>query len=58
MQSMYRFLEERNSALGVRISSENFSQYDRILVIPVYATEFLREMVNARIFKELRNDNK
>jgi uncharacterized protein len=37
MQSMYRFLEEKNSPWGLRLSLENFSAYDRIRVIPLYA---------------------
>ena len=37
MQSMNRFLEERNSAFGIRLSLENFTAYDRIRVVPLYA---------------------
>jgi uncharacterized protein len=36
-QSMYRFLEEKNAPWGLRLSLENFSAYDRIRVIPLYA---------------------
>jgi uncharacterized protein len=37
MQSIYRFLEEKNAPWGIRISLENFSAYDKIRVIPLYA---------------------
>jgi len=37
MQSMYRFLEEKKAPWGIRLSLENFSAYDRIRVIPLYA---------------------
>jgi uncharacterized protein len=37
MQSMYRFLEEKKAPWGIRLSLENFSVYDRIRVIPLYA---------------------
>ncbi|MDR3269653.1 MAG: AAA family ATPase [Tannerella sp.] len=38
MQSMFRFLEEKSSPYGVRISLENFATYDKIRVYPLYAT--------------------
>lgn len=37
MQSMYLFLEEKQVALGVRTSLENFSEYNQIQVYPLYA---------------------
>lgn len=37
MQSLYRFLEEKKSPWGLRLSLENFSAYDRIRVVPLYA---------------------
>jgi uncharacterized protein len=37
MQSMYRFLDEKNAPWGIRLSLENFTVYDRIRVIPLYA---------------------
>jgi len=37
MQSMYLFLKEKNSKMGIRTSLENFSIYDKIKVIPLYA---------------------
>jgi len=37
MQSLHIFLNERNLSTGVRISAENFSRYDKIQTIPLYA---------------------
>jgi len=37
MQSMWVFLEEKKSEYGIRTSLENFSQYDKIKVYPLYA---------------------
>lgn len=37
MQSMNIFLQSKNKNLGVRISSENFSEYDKTKVFPLYA---------------------
>lgn len=37
MQSLYRFLEEKKAPWGLRLSLENFSAYDRIRVVPLYA---------------------
>jgi len=39
MQSMHIFLSERNLDQGIRISSENFTSYDKIETIPVYAVK-------------------
>jgi hypothetical protein len=39
MQSMHIFLSERNLEQGLRISSENFTAYDKIKTIPVYAVK-------------------
>ena len=36
MQSLFLFLEEKKSDKGIRISSENFSIYDKIEVYPLY----------------------
>lgn len=41
MQSLYRFLAEKNAPWGLRFSLENFSAYDRIRVIPLYAVSNL-----------------
>lgn len=45
MQSMYLFLQEKKHRYGLRISSENFSEYDKIKVYPLYAVSnfFLEE---------------
>jgi len=37
MQSMWIFLEEKKSNYGIRTSLENFGQYDKIKVFPLYA---------------------
>ncbi|MDR1951859.1 MAG: ATP-binding protein [Bacteroidales bacterium] len=37
MQSMHLFIEEKKSEYGIRTSLENFSQYDKIKVYPLYA---------------------
>ena len=42
MRSMYVFMKERNLEKGLRISLENFSEYGKVSVIPLYA---LRKIV-------------
>ncbi|MDR2728287.1 MAG: DUF4143 domain-containing protein, partial [Chitinispirillales bacterium] len=37
MQSMWVFLEEKQSKYGIRSSLENFGQYDKIKIFPLYA---------------------
>jgi predicted AAA+ superfamily ATPase len=37
MQSLHLFLSERDLALGIRVSTENFTEYDKIMTIPLYA---------------------
>lgn len=37
MQSMHLFLAEKQSGYGIRTSLENFSEYDKIRVYPLYA---------------------
>jgi predicted AAA+ superfamily ATPase len=37
MQSMWQFLKEKQSEYGIRTSLENFAQYDKIKVYPLYA---------------------
>jgi hypothetical protein len=37
MQSMYKFLEEKQSNYGIRTSLENFGALDKIKIIPIYA---------------------
>lgn len=43
MQSMYLYLNEKSIATGTRVSLENFCQYDRINVVPLYAVANLRK---------------
>ena len=37
MQSLYLFMDEKKSSFGVRLSLENFAEYDRVKVLPLYA---------------------
>lgn len=37
MQSLHLFMREKQSEYGIRCSLENFSQYDKIKVFPLYA---------------------
>jgi predicted AAA+ superfamily ATPase len=37
MQSLHLFMKEKQSEYGIRTSLENFSQYDKINVIPLYS---------------------
>jgi len=37
MNSMFLFLKEKNARYGYRLSLENFNEYDRIKVYPLYA---------------------
>jgi hypothetical protein len=39
MQSMHIFLNERNLEQGLRISSENFTTYEKINTVPAYAVK-------------------
>lgn len=41
MQSLNLFINEKESSKGIRISLENFSQYGKITVIPLYAVSNL-----------------
>ena len=36
-QSMYLFMDEKKSRCGVRLSLENFAEYDKVKVLPLYA---------------------
>ena len=42
MQSMHLFLKEKQADYGIRTSLENFGQYDKIKVYPLYAIERLK----------------
>jgi predicted AAA+ superfamily ATPase len=37
MQSLHLFIREKQSEYGIRTTLENFSQYDKIKVFPLYA---------------------
>jgi predicted AAA+ superfamily ATPase len=41
MQSMFLFMVEKKSKWGVRLSLENFSHYDHVQVMPLYAVSNL-----------------
>ena len=41
MQSMFLFMEERGLSKGIRVSLENFSKYDRVEGIPLYAVSHI-----------------
>ena len=42
MQSMYLFMEEKKSTFGIRVSLENFSEFEKVKVIPLYAVSNLK----------------
>jgi len=47
MQSLHLFLSERNLPKGIRVSTENFTEYGAIATIPLYAvSRILRTDVN------------
>lgn len=41
MQSLYSFIDEKKSAFGLRISSENFGVLEKVKILPVYATHLI-----------------
>lgn len=43
MQSMHQFLKEKESIFGIRCSSENFSKFDNIKVVPLYAAGIIQK---------------
>lgn len=43
MQSMFLFMDEKHSEIGVRLSLENFSHYDKVRVYPLYAVSNMLE---------------
>ena len=45
MQSMQLFLKERGFETGIRIAGEQFSEYQNIKVVPLYAVENIREIL-------------
>ena len=42
MQSMYLFMEEKKSTFGIRVSLENFSEFEKVKMIPLYAVSNLK----------------
>jgi len=44
MQSLHLFMNEKKSEFGIRTSLENFAQYDKIKVFPLYAIGNLGKM--------------
>jgi predicted AAA+ superfamily ATPase len=42
MQSLHRFMTEKNSERGIRVSTENYGQLGKIHVIPLYAIRKIR----------------
>jgi len=48
MQSMKLFISEKRSPGGIRISLENFAQYGKITVVPLYAISNLTDYNNDR----------
>jgi uncharacterized protein len=41
LQSIFLFLDEQNLNIGIRLSLENFSEYGKIVVIPLYAVSHI-----------------
>jgi predicted AAA+ superfamily ATPase len=37
MQSLHLFMEEKKSKYGIRFSLENYAEYEKIKIIPLYA---------------------
>ena len=37
MHSMHIFLQEKKAPYGVRFSLENYAQYDKVQIVPLYA---------------------
>lgn len=53
MQSMYRFLDTHELAtVGIRVSLEDFSEYDNIHVFPVYAVSKFGSLTRFRGFSD------
>jgi predicted AAA+ superfamily ATPase len=45
MQSMYLFMNEKKSSFGIRVSLENFSEFENVKVIPLYAVSNLKSLI-------------
>jgi predicted AAA+ superfamily ATPase len=46
MQSLHLFMTEKQSELGIRCSLENFSHFDKIDVVPLYAIAKVKEVIS------------
>ena len=46
MQSMHLFMQEKQANMGIRLSLENFGQFDGIKVLPMYALTTLQDVVS------------
>jgi hypothetical protein len=54
MQSMRLFLEEKQQTLGVRVSTENFSQLKDCVIIPLYAVPEIKRVVSELTMRDRR----
>lgn len=45
MQSMFMFIKEKESSFGIRCSSENFSSFDNVKVVPLYAAGLIQNNI-------------
>lgn len=43
MQSLYLFLDEKKLAFGFRLSLENFSEMEKVKILPLYAVRNVLE---------------
>ena len=44
MQSMYLFMDEKKSRYGLRLSLENFTEYEKVKVLPLYAVSNINSL--------------
>jgi predicted AAA+ superfamily ATPase len=44
MQSLFIFLEEKKCEFGIRFALENFSEFQKIKVIPLYAARYIANL--------------
>lgn len=45
MQSMHLFMHEKKSRFGLRLSLENFTEYEKVKVLPLYAVSNINTLV-------------
>jgi len=53
MQSMFLFVKEKKSRLGIRLSLENFVAYDQVKVLPLYAASNIYSLLGPSNEKSL-----